>query len=148
MPTSFDFLVIPVRQNRPPASSEEAAHRPNTLPDFFLLISSGRISALSDLEGTLILGDDDSMACSFTSVRRDHRKHCRMNSRVGRPHLIIILNEAEASGDGLSGRTALRTPPLREGRFGRGRRRRLRIRSPLKERSEVTIENTCDFHTL
>jgi len=44
----------------------------------------------SDLESTLIRGASDSMACPFTSVCWNDRKHSGSNVQEGEPYLAVV----------------------------------------------------------
>ena len=90
------------------------------------LTSPGGIGAESDSESILTLGANDSMACSFTSVRWNNRKHYECTGR--RPYLAIVENNAERSRDRFKrteGTSGVSHPTKQ---FGRGRRSTLVVR--------------------
>jgi len=69
----------------------------------------------SDSESVLTLGANDSMACSFTSVRWNSRKHCGSNiregghtlqlSRIKQRDLAIDLSGLKAPAESLTPRS-------------------------------------------
>jgi len=66
------------------------------------LTSPGGIGAESDSESILTLDANDSMTCSFTSVRWNSHKHCELNVREGHTWQLSRIEQRDLATD-LSG---------------------------------------------